>query len=448
MLGRHKNSGLARSIFVLGLLALVTLIVPSGSSSADILKSPDYQLQPTVGDSFGGSVGSASYQLTDSGGEAAIGNGAGGSYKLGSGFVAELQHSINLYVEPAGLTGYWPMNEGTGPTVHDASGNNDDGTTVNSPSWVTGKIGDALSFNGTNQYVAINNFSAGPAINGTQTISAWFFLNSTSSTQDIATIYNGGSAANQLRINSDTLQVSSWGGTNLVNSSKAVSANFWHQAVFTYNGSVADIYLDGNLVGQSTNTPQSGASSKFYIGTYGTGEYFNGDIDEVKVFNRALSQDEVTANYEAGLAGFDSGLVIPPVKAGTSQTADADVIVSADAPYSLLTRETGPLTLATNNSVTIPAISANIASPTAWNEGITKGLGFTVLSGPNGVPAQWASGANYAAIPLNATTFYTRSGFNGGAKDVVQVQYRLDVSGAQPAGQYKNNVVYTATETP
>ncbi|MGH7239310.1 MAG: hypothetical protein ACREHG_04490, partial [Candidatus Saccharimonadales bacterium] len=93
MLGRYKDNLLARALVVLATTGLMILMATSGQgASADTLTSPDYQLSPAVGNSFGGSFGSSNYKLTDSGGEAAIGNGAGGSYKLGSGFIAELQH--------------------------------------------------------------------------------------------------------------------------------------------------------------------------------------------------------------------------------------------------------------------------------------------------------------------------------------------------------------------
>src|SRR6185369_16684678 len=54
---------------------------------------------------------------------------------------------------PAAQAAYWPLDEGTGTTTADISGNTQTGTLTNSPVWATGKIGNALTFNGTNQYV-------------------------------------------------------------------------------------------------------------------------------------------------------------------------------------------------------------------------------------------------------------------------------------------------------
>lgn len=457
MVGRYKNSPIARSALVIGVLTLVTLAVAGGNANADILKSPDYQLQPTVGNSFGGSVGSTNYSLTDSGGEAAIGNGAGGSYKIGAGFVAELTHSINLYVEPAGLVGYWPMNEGAGDTVHDASGNSNDGTTSGSPTWVQGRINGALNFNGTSQYVAAGN----SPISGTQsfTLSAWIDTTQVSGYSGALAIGPSGTNEAAYIGTVGTAQVgasNSIGGGFYGNNfgSGVTTTNQWVYVVMTFSGGsngTAIIYVNGVPKVSTSATPNLSAGP-LQIGKIGsdTTYDFSGSIDDVKVFNRALSSDEVYANYQAGLAGLNSGLVIPAVRSGQSQTVGADVIVSADAPYSLLMRETGLLTNVDNSSITIPSIVASIASPAPWVEGTTQGLGFTVTSGPSASPPdpKWGSGVNYAAVPSSSTSYYNRAGFSGGAKDVIGLQYRLDVSGVQAAGQYQNDIVYTATITP
>lgn len=454
MLGRHKDNLILRAAIVLAATGLMILMATSGQGAkADTLTSPDYQLSPAVGDSFGGSFGSSNYALTDSGGEAAIGNGSGGSYKLGSGFVSELQHSINLYVEPAGLVAYYPMNEGAGDTVHDASGNSNDGTFSGSPTWAQGQIGDALNFNGSTDYVNLG--SELPAIGQPGlTVSAW--INPTTlGSSTYAVVSRDGPFV--LWINGANKQVNtglkdpsgSWHW--YASPSNTITTGAWQQVVITYDGTTTAIYINGRLSGSTTQLSgniQSVSNNPTDIGYDTThGYYFSGYIDDVKIYDRALSADEVEANYEAGLNGFNSGLVIPPLQAGKSQTVDADVIVEADAPYSLLTQENGPLTDVNNPSNTIPSISGSIASPIAWSEGTTKGLGFTILSGPSG--SGWGNGgADYAAVPAIATSFYSRSGLSGGAKDVIGLQYRLDVAATQPSGQYQNNIAYTATITP
>jgi hypothetical protein len=73
------------------------------------------------------------------------------------------------------LVGYWRFNEGAGLIGSDSSSNGNNGTLVNSPTWVTGKYGDALSFGGTgtNQYVSVAN-SPTLQLSGPFTISFWW----------------------------------------------------------------------------------------------------------------------------------------------------------------------------------------------------------------------------------------------------------------------------------
>jgi hypothetical protein len=72
-----------------------------GTAQAVPLTSPNFRLDPEVANSFGGTLNSTNYQLTDSGGEAVVGQSASASYKLGIGYVAELTQSIQLTLNPA-----------------------------------------------------------------------------------------------------------------------------------------------------------------------------------------------------------------------------------------------------------------------------------------------------------------------------------------------------------
>jgi hypothetical protein len=70
------------------------------------------------------------------------------------------------------LVGHWKFDEGTGTTAFDSSGNGNDGTLINGPIWTTGVIGQALEFDGTDDYVDVGT---GPAITGAaqRTVSMW-----------------------------------------------------------------------------------------------------------------------------------------------------------------------------------------------------------------------------------------------------------------------------------
>src|SRR3990167_9799803 len=63
--------------------------------------------------------------------------------------------------QTSGLVGYWTFDEGSGTTANDSSGNNNTGALINGPTWTTGKIGGALSFDGVDDRVSTGAFSIG-----------------------------------------------------------------------------------------------------------------------------------------------------------------------------------------------------------------------------------------------------------------------------------------------
>src|SRR5258706_16194343 len=86
-----------------------------------------------------------------------------------------------VYVPPAGsgLVGYWKLDDALGITAADSSGSGNPGTLINGPLWTPGKVGTALSFDGVNDYVDLNN---SPSLNpSTQiTLAAWINTSTTS----------------------------------------------------------------------------------------------------------------------------------------------------------------------------------------------------------------------------------------------------------------------------
>ena len=80
------------------------VLLAQSQVEANRYTSPNYTIDASVGNSFGDNVSSASYRLTGSGGESIIGKGAGGSYLLGQGYVAQLEKGLQLSVSPANVT--------------------------------------------------------------------------------------------------------------------------------------------------------------------------------------------------------------------------------------------------------------------------------------------------------------------------------------------------------
>ena len=195
--------------------------------------------------------------------------------------------------------GVYHLPNGTTLSLADSTSNANNGTNAGATAG-SGQIYGGAAFNGTNQDFT-TTATGFPAINGSMTISGWFYVPSSAgfATRDIATLYSSGSTtADQFRITaSGTLQVSEWGGTIAITGTKTITTNAWHYGVFTYSGTTASLYLDGQLDTSATVSVQAGTASSLLVGTYGSGEYWNGSIDEVRVSNTARSAQWIQTEY-------------------------------------------------------------------------------------------------------------------------------------------------------
>jgi fibronectin type 3 domain-containing protein len=223
---------------------------------------------------------------------------------------------------PLGLVAAYSFNEGTGTTVADASGNNNAGT-LQGATWTTaGKYGNALSFNGSTSYVDLGN-PASLQLTGSMTWSAWVkaAVNPADDGQIIAKSNNN--AGWQLKTSRDTgvqtfsVAVSSGNNSRTQRNSLTQRAlNTWYYVAGAYDASARtlNIYvngvLDNGLLTGTVPASQVNQNVNVNIGrrTGGTGFYFNGVIDEVRIYNRALSQAEVQAdmNMPIGVVVLDT----------------------------------------------------------------------------------------------------------------------------------------------
>lgn len=423
------------------------------SVSADRFSGGTYIIDATVMSNTGGTqTASGTYSLTSSGGEGAIGNGSGGSYKLGMGYVTQLEKSLQLTVQPNGLVSYFPLDENTGTFVYDNSANAVVGTLQLSPTWTTGKIGNALSFNGSSQYVGLADTDVvGSAI----TVSAWVYP--TTATQNAKIVSKSSTTTDMqgtlsLVSGAASFEATTGGTYHAATAGATLTLNTWAHIVGVYDGANVKIYVNGVSAGSTAATGALANNNLIWALGSANGttpaSYFAGRIDEAKLFSRAFTASEVLAEYSASNAGTPSGVSLGAITPGASNLALADAIVQTDAGgYTLAVNQDHDLQ---NGSYTIPPISGSIASPLAWSEGATKGLGFT-LTATNGtaIPGTWNSGASYAAFPGTATTFYTRIGLQS-AKDYLTMRLRADVTTVQESltTPYTNTITVTGTITP
>ena len=83
----------------------------------------------------------------------------------------------------------------------------------------------------------------------------------------------------------------------------------WHYIVALYDGTTRKVFLDGNLLGSDTPSGHNAVVSNFRIGSTNNGEYFNGLINEVSVWNIGLTQSQIQTIMNNGLNGNEEGLV-------------------------------------------------------------------------------------------------------------------------------------------
>ena len=206
---------------------------------------------------------------------------------------------------PAGMMSWWSFNEGAGEIAHDIWGSSD-GLLMNGPIWTGGVVDGALSFDGVDDYVAIPD-SQNLDITDEITIEAWIHpatpINGYVLSKQEDT---GPSGAYSIGISDDTDRIDfRFNGTNF--RSSFTLFNRWSHIAFTYSSSAGEVknYINGVLVDTYSHTgPISITDDPLQIGRrLPNNFFFNGLIDEVSIFNRALSEDEIRAIYEAGSAG-------------------------------------------------------------------------------------------------------------------------------------------------
>src|SRR5262249_15913156 len=189
-----------------------------------------------------------------------------------SGYNPSNDNSVSFNVTPTGLVAYWKFDEGSGTTVSDSSGNGNTGTLVNRPLWTTGRVGNALFFDGIDDNITVPD-SNSLDLSSSFTLSAW--VNPASTFTDFRSIvvknysyYLYASVAGYCGDGSPLGGFS--GATNqTVSQPSPLPINTWTHLAVTYNGSPLTFYQNGVAVptanfpgalSATTGTLQIGAS--------------------------------------------------------------------------------------------------------------------------------------------------------------------------------------------
>ena len=232
---------------------------------------------------------------------------------------ADATQGSAILAVPRDYLGWWPLDATSGSIASNAAWNGNNGT-VNGATWnAGGRINGCLSFNGVNNSVQIanpvvNDFSIAFWVKTTQTAGTPQWYNGVglvdgdvpSTANDFGTALVGGKFAFGVG-NPDTTIVST----------TAINNGAWHHCVATRQEAtgIMSVYVDGSLQASGTaNRNTLNAPANLLFGATG-GNYFNGSLDDVKIFARTLSSNEVAALY--------SSSAVAPVAAPTNLIAIA-----------------------------------------------------------------------------------------------------------------------------
>ncbi|MFA4937087.1 MAG: Ig-like domain-containing protein [Patescibacteria group bacterium] len=282
-------------------------------------------------------------------------------------------------------------------TVTDASLYANKGTCTNLGTgcpWATGKYGQAMNFTGTTGNILINTSSSLNALSR-HTVELW--VNSRSNSL-LSTIFNKMGEGEGFRITKlsdgriayDLANGRGLGATQLI-SNQAIPINIWTHIVVAYDGTVQRMYINGALQSGSINTTAfvSNTFSPLEIGyasCCGILNGYNGLLDEVKVWNRALSVAEIQQAYASALRKYD-----------TNKWSFESIQTNlSSGTYTLSASVTD--TLGNTNSSSIQTITVNSSLPADTQSPSTPtGLTITTISSSQ-LNLAWAAATDNVGV--------------------------------------------------
>ena len=227
-------------------------------------------------------------------------------------------------IDPKTLVGLWLLNEGKGDQAKDSSEKGNDGTLTNGPKWAAGKFDKALEFSGVKQYVRITSHPSLDPGKGDMSWCAWVKTKAAGN-QYVYSNYESGVDRVEFRIQDGKIRLlinDDGGGRTYRDSATTFGDGKWHHVATVWKGSVKKGTIDNYVDAVANNAPYAEQNltnaDVVPLGTVdaigsrgGTGDFFSGSIDEVAIFNVALSQDDIellmTKGFEKASAVSPSG---------------------------------------------------------------------------------------------------------------------------------------------
>ncbi|KXB08829.1 hypothetical protein AKJ59_00425 [candidate division MSBL1 archaeon SCGC-AAA385M02] len=247
------------------------------------------------------------------------------------------------------LISCWNFNEGTGTNIYDSSGNDNTGTLGNTPTWVQGISGKCLDFNpANNEYAQLFTPSDAGTELGTEqsgkfSWSLWFRSETTSGDNNARIISRDCSDYWCLQLDQSVASGSQGfelylnNGTNLSKSS--INTNQWYHVVFVlnYDSGEAKLYVDGSLEDSNSNLGVSDGTSRGVCvavneenGPNVGVDEFDGKVDEIRVYNIALTAKEVYAFYKLPAGGHSLDISTTQKMTDWQHSSDVTMIDGGD----------------------------------------------------------------------------------------------------------------------
>ncbi|MBP1964892.1 family 20 glycosylhydrolase [Paenibacillus aceris] len=289
----------------------------------------------------------------------------------------------------------WKMDEGTGTTLVDTSGARN-GTLVGGATWTTGKIGNGVSLDGNTGYVNLG----GQDITGDWTAAVWVY-GQPSTTRNEALL--GGS--------SSSIKINQWNKTGKVGVSiygvkdstynYSIPSNQWTHLTFVGTSTGTALYANGVLKGTiagKMNGPMALVGVEAQPGTGLKTSYFKGSLDELKIFNRALSANEIALLITADKTALNAKIMAAQALNSNSYTAASWT--------SLQTALTAAINVSNDaNATQAQADAAAVALQTAISGLQVKPLTGVQLTGPVSVQAGQPVSLTYSFVNVTTSVY-------------------------------------------
>ena len=191
------------------------------------------------------------------------------------------------------------VEEGSFPSLLDLSRNGNDAKIINGTSYSSAN-GGSLVFDGVDDYVDCGNNSILDVGNNI-TVNVWFYVNTNSAYQAIAAkVLNDFSLGWEVANNSGTFRVTLRPSATQINLvAGSLSVGNWYMGTMTFDNTTARLYLNGVQTGSTTSggPVTLNSTQSLTIGRRVQGQYYDGNIAQVSIYNRALTASEIKQNF-------------------------------------------------------------------------------------------------------------------------------------------------------